>query len=124
MIRPQTPPRPGTTVVYTAPGCADCLRTTTYLAAHGIVYRVVRLDENPDVRDRLRARGHRRLPVVEAASGLTWSGFWPEMLAKLSADATTDDTDTDTTDTGAAGQVGRVAGGRDVTPAGRRAVTA
>lgn len=116
----RNPARPGTTTVFTLPGCVACEQTKNWLRDHGVVYRVVRVDQDPAAREELRAIGYRTAPVIRTADGVEWSGFSPSLLAALLPDTTTATADT----TGAAGQATRAAGRRDVTAAGRRAVTA
>lgn len=68
--------------VFSKPNCVQCTATTRKLDALGLAYRYVDVTEDLDAACRLRAEGHRQMPVVEA-DGEVWSGYQPELLAKI-----------------------------------------
>jgi glutaredoxin-like protein NrdH len=52
----------------------------------GVGFEMVNIDQQPEAADTLRAQGFRKLPGVVAGE-LSWSGFRPDMINRLSAQA-------------------------------------
>lgn len=71
-------------IVYSKPACVQCTATTRALDAKGISYDVVDLTEDNSALTRVTELGYRQAPVVEA-NGEHWSGFRPDMIARLAS---------------------------------------
>lgn len=113
--------RPPTVTVYTQRHCAPCLFTLRWLKDHGIVHRVVHVDEDQAAREKLRALGHRQTPVVETPTGESWSGHSKTFLASLLPDGINADVpEAQTTTPGAAGPDGGTAGRQEAGTSHRR----
>ncbi len=69
-------------IVYSKPACVQCTATTRALDAKGITYNVVDLTRDDDAMDHLVKLGYRQAPVVVAGND-HWSGFRPDMIARL-----------------------------------------
>jgi glutaredoxin-like protein NrdH len=52
----------------------------------GVTFEMVNVDQVPDAAETLRAQGFRQLPVVVAGE-TSWSGFRPDMINRLQAQA-------------------------------------
>ena len=68
--------------VFSKPHCVQCIATIRKLDALGLAYRYVDITEDLDAECRLRAEGHRQMPVIEV-DGEVWSGYQPDLLAKI-----------------------------------------
>lgn len=68
--------------VYSKPACVQCSATTRALDAKGISYDVIDLTENDGALSHVTELGYRQVPVV-VAHGDHWSGFRPDMIARL-----------------------------------------
>lgn len=68
--------------VYGRHGCAQCIATVRKAEQLGLTVTYVDLDLDPDMECRLVQEGHRSLPVVDAGDQ-HWSGFRPDLLARL-----------------------------------------
>lgn len=78
-------------VVYGQPGCAHCKVVTRQLDKQKTSYKYVDVMEYPEVGQRLRAEGHRSLPVVEVrypevCTIESWDGVRPDRIKALAAD--------------------------------------
>lgn len=51
-----------------------------------MAFEMVNIDQQPEAADTLRAQGFRQLPVVVAGE-TSWSGFRPDMINRLAAQA-------------------------------------
>lgn len=69
-------------IVYSKPACVQCTATTRALDAKGISYDVIDLTQDDVAMTRVTELGYRQVPVVEAG-GDHWSGFRPDMIARL-----------------------------------------
>ena len=69
-------------VVYSKPACVQCTATTRALDAKGIDYDVVDLTQDDTALNHVTELGYRQAPVV-VAGGDHWSGFRPDMIARL-----------------------------------------
>lgn len=71
-----------TIIVFSKPACVQCTATTRALDAKGVEYSVVDLTEDAEALERVTALGYRQAPVVMAGD-LHWSGFRPDMIARV-----------------------------------------
>ena len=72
--------------VYSTPNCAQCKMTYKEMDKRSIPYEVVDLSQDDDARQMVMVEmGYRQAPVVIAASDNHWSGFRPDLIAKLGA---------------------------------------
>lgn len=71
-----------TVTVYSKPDCPQCDATKRSLDAKGISYETVDLAQSATAMDKVMALGHRSAPVV-ISGDLHWSGFRPDLIAKL-----------------------------------------
>ena len=72
--------------VYSKPNCVQCDATYRALAKHGLDYEVVDISQDPEALQTVKAFGYQQAPVV-FAQGDHWSGFRPDMINRLSAQA-------------------------------------
>ncbi|MBM6608765.1 MULTISPECIES: glutaredoxin-like protein NrdH [Leclercia] len=72
--------------IYTRNNCVQCLATKRAMENRGVSFEMVNVDQVPDAAETLRARGFRQLPVVIAGE-TSWSGFRPDMINRLQAQA-------------------------------------
>lgn len=68
--------------VYSKPACVQCTATTRALDAKGLSYNVIDLTQDDQAMSHVTGLGYRQAPVVEA-NGDHWSGFRPDMIARL-----------------------------------------
>lgn len=71
------------TVFSTGPGCHKCLVTKTHLRKRGIEFEEVRMDQNPDWIDKMKALGHETAPVVLVGDEDVWSDYSGESIDAL-----------------------------------------
>lgn len=71
-----------TIIVYSKPACVQCTATTRALDAKGLSYDVIDLTQDDDAMNRVTGLGYRQAPVVVAGDD-HWSGFRPDMIARL-----------------------------------------
>lgn len=71
-------------IVYSKPACVQCTATTRALDAKGITYDVVDLSQDDAALNRVTELGYRQAPVVVAGAD-HWSGFRPDMIARLAS---------------------------------------
>lgn len=71
-----------TIIVFSKPACVQCTATTRALDAKGVEYSVVDLTQDAEALERVTALGYRQAPVVMAGD-LHWSGFRPDMIARV-----------------------------------------
>ncbi|MCJ8333174.1 MAG: glutaredoxin-like protein NrdH [Epibacterium sp.] len=71
-------------IVYSKPACVQCTATTRAMDAKGIAYDVVDLTEDATAMTRVTELGYRQAPVVIAGEN-HWSGFRPDMIARLAS---------------------------------------
>ena len=74
-------------IIYTRNDCVQCHATKRAMESRGVEFEVVNVGLAPDAADTLRAQGFRQLPVVIAGE-TSWSGFRPDMINRLSSQAT------------------------------------
>ncbi|MDI3138146.1 glutaredoxin-like protein NrdH [Enterobacter kobei] len=73
-------------IIYTRNNCVQCHATKRAMESRGMVFEMVNIDQQPEATETLRAQGFRQLPVVIAGE-TRWSGFRPDMINRLSAQA-------------------------------------
>ena len=73
-------------IIYTRNNCVQCHATKRAMESRGMVFEMVNIDQQPAAAETLRAQGFRQLPVVIAGE-TRWSGFRPDMINRLSAQA-------------------------------------
>jgi glutaredoxin-like protein NrdH len=73
-------------IIYTRNDCVQCHATKRAMESRGVAFEMVNIDLIPDAADTLRAQGFRQLPVVVAGE-TSWSGFRPDMINQLAAQA-------------------------------------
>lgn len=74
--------------VYTTPGCIQCTLTKKALDKAGHTYTEINIGQDATAADLLRAAGHQALPVVDAGTAGTWTGFQPDKLRDLAGHIT------------------------------------
>ena len=72
--------------IYTRNDCVQCHATKRAMESRGMVFEMVNIDQQPEAAETLRVQGFRQLPVVIAGE-TRWSGFRPDMINRLSAQA-------------------------------------
>ena len=76
-------------IVYTKNNCKQCDLTKAFLKRHGIPYREVNVEQDPDTLDKVKAMGYQQVPVVvvpfeyPTSGGHHWSGLQPDNLKRL-----------------------------------------
>lgn len=73
-------------IIYTRNDCFQCHATKRAMESRGVDFEMVNIDLVPEAADTLRAQGFRQLPVVVAGE-TSWSGFRPDMINRLAAQA-------------------------------------
>ncbi|MCF8580095.1 glutaredoxin-like protein NrdH [Enterobacter ludwigii] len=73
-------------IIYTRNDCVQCHATKRAMESRGVAFEMVNIDQQPEAADILRAQGFRQLPVVVAGE-TSWSGFRPDMINRLAAQA-------------------------------------
>ncbi|MEG6133002.1 glutaredoxin-like protein NrdH [Enterobacter kobei] len=73
-------------IIYTRNNCVQCHATKRAMESRGMVFEMVNIDQQPEAAETLRAQGFHQLPVVIAGE-TRWSGFRPDMINRLSAQA-------------------------------------
>jgi glutaredoxin-like protein NrdH len=73
-----------TVTVYTLPSCVQCDSTKKFLDRNDVEYNVVDMSKDETALELVKALGYQAAPVVIAGDD-HWSGFRPDMIAKLAA---------------------------------------
>ena len=73
-------------IIYTRNNCVQCHATKRAMESRGMVFEMVNIDQQPEAAETLRAQGFRQLPVVIAGE-TRWSGFRPDMINRIAAQA-------------------------------------
>lgn len=71
------------TVFTTGPACQMCRTTKIHLRKRGIVFDEVRLDENPELADKVRELGFTMAPVVLVNDEDVWDGYRSDAIDQL-----------------------------------------
>lgn len=69
--------------LFTKNGCPQCRMTRNYLSTHNIPFTERNINNEPEAVNYLKAQGFKAVPVVEADGMDAFSGFRPDVLAKL-----------------------------------------
>ena len=77
---------PVVTVFTTGPTCQMCRITKMQMKRKGIVFEEVRLDEHPDLADKVKALGFTQAPVVLVNDEDVWDGYRSEAIDQLARD--------------------------------------
>ena len=70
--------------VYTLPACVQCDSTKRYLKRELIEFEEVKLQDDPQAYEMVRAKGFTQAPIVVAGEDV-WSGFRLDKLKSLKA---------------------------------------
>jgi glutaredoxin-like protein NrdH len=73
--------------VYTRTVCQPCKATKRKLAKHHLAYTEINVDETEGAAEFLRAGGYTEAPVVITSDGDEWTGFRPDLIEALAAQA-------------------------------------
>lgn len=65
--------------IYSSRSCTQCVMTKRLYDRDCVAYETVMIDTNEIAQARLKAAGHRQLPVVVTDTE-TWTGFQPELV--------------------------------------------
>lgn len=71
-----------TPVVYTKPGCPQCVGTKRKFDMLGITYDTVDVSEDDEARAHLVSQGFQEMPVVVTAKG-SWTGYRPDRIQEI-----------------------------------------
>lgn len=73
--------------LYTTPDCHQCRLTQRKLTDRNIRYRLIKLENEPTIAQKLKARGLLQAPIVEVPGEETqiWSGYRPDLIDQLAA---------------------------------------
>lgn len=66
-------------LVWTKPGCPQCVATERDLARKGVPFRMVDITEHPAAADVLRDAGQLQMPAVQFRDEM-WAGFQPDRI--------------------------------------------
>lgn len=61
--------------IYSKSMCPNCVLAKRLLEKYGVAYKEVHIDQNPEVLEMLRSRGHRAAPVIMIDGQPDVSGF-------------------------------------------------
>lgn len=95
---------PLTPILYSKPGCVQCISTKRALDKHGVEVRVIDVTESEQGEARVRELGYQQLPVMEIPFDQEvfhegdrvqhWYGFRPDLVAQLAVKQVTEDMET------------------------------
>lgn len=71
------------TVFTTGPACQMCRMTKLHMKRKGISFEEVRLDEAPDLADKVRELGFTMAPVVLVNDEDVWDGYRSDAIDQL-----------------------------------------
>jgi glutaredoxin-like protein NrdH len=77
---------PAVTVFTTGPSCQMCRLTKMQMDRRGIMFEEVRLDEQPELAEKVRELGFTQAPVVLVDDDDIWDGFRSEAIDQLAWD--------------------------------------
>lgn len=69
--------------VYSKALCVQCDATKRKLRELDIPFDEVRVDEDLDALDQIKAMGYLQAPVVTLSDGQSWSGYRPGKIAQI-----------------------------------------
>lgn len=76
------------TVFTTGPTCQMCRITKMQMKRKGIAFEEVRLDEHPDLADKVKELGFTQAPVVLVNDEDVWEGFRADAIDQLAQEIT------------------------------------
>lgn len=76
-----------TVTVYTKPSCVQCNATFKALDKAGIPYTKVDVSENAEAYEYVTSLGYLQVPVVRVDADTHWSGFRPQLIKDMAAEA-------------------------------------
>lgn len=79
------------TVFTTGPSCHLCRVTKVHLKRRGIEFEEVRLDEKPDLAEKVRELGFVTAPVVLVDEDEVWDGYSSDRIDALAAEMASSD---------------------------------
>lgn len=73
--------------LYTTPECHQSRLTQRELTDRNISYRLIKLENEPEIAQRLKDRGLLQAPIVEVPGEepQIWSGYRPDLIDQLAA---------------------------------------
>lgn len=73
--------------LYTTPNCHQCKLTKRKLTDRNINYRLIKLENEPEIAQRLKDCGLMQAPIVEipGEEPQIWSGYRPDLIDQLAA---------------------------------------
>ncbi|WP_237242740.1 glutaredoxin domain-containing protein [Rothia nasimurium] len=73
--------------LYTTPNCHQCRLTQRKLTDRNINYRLIKLENEPEIAQRFKDRGLLQAPIVEVPGEepQIWSGYRPDLIDQLAA---------------------------------------
>lgn len=74
------------TVFTTGPSCHMCNVTKLHLRRRGLEFEEVRLDQKPELAEKVRELGFTTAPVVLVDEDDVWDGYSSDRLDELAAD--------------------------------------
>ncbi len=77
--------KPATFIIYSKPGCGDCVRTLSIFISKKVEFTIVDVTEDPAAEAFVIGLGYRQLPVVVQAEDPNnhWSGMRLDKLVGL-----------------------------------------
>ena len=72
-------------MVFSKPSCVQCNATYRALNSKGIAYEVIDISEEDAFIEELKAESKMQVPVVMAPGMEAWTGFRPDLIAKIAA---------------------------------------
>ncbi|UQS87007.1 redoxin NrdH [Nicoliella spurrieriana] len=69
--------------VFSKNNCMQCKMTKRFLEEHGVDFKEINIDEQPEYIDTLKEAGFMATPVIKADGIEPFSGFRPDQLNKL-----------------------------------------
>lgn len=69
--------------IYTTEHCQGCKLTEAKLAAAGVDFEKISLEDNPHLVEQFKAEGLLSAPIVETADGARSSGFRPDRIKAI-----------------------------------------
>lgn len=73
--------------IYTTATCQQCRLTETHMAAKGLTFTIIHLENEPTIAHQLKTQGYLQAPIVHITGNhpQTWTGFRPDLIDHLAA---------------------------------------
>lgn len=68
------------TVVYTQPGCGECMFVMKWLESRDVEYEAINIRENDEALEKVQSSGYSSLPVVEIDGEIVFNRFNEDKL--------------------------------------------